>query len=868
MNTHEDLIKRRTYDFDVYAPSEYYEAKIDMDLFERLIDNIDELKNDIGFARVPKSSEFQDWNGTKTLLQKMYTKRLGDCKVTYKPTKASPLGRHYSDGYSLQGISRVVRHLLCKDNYIDIDMKNCHPVILQNICKAYNIDCSHISYYIDNRDKCLQELVDKTGLSRDDCKASILSLMNGGSGKRIFNDDVPEWARLFQSQMIKILQQVTNLPDYEFFKKQVIKANTESCFNLNGKIINQIFLSYEIACVQYAIDYVKNLGITVASNQFDGLLVEKHPLVNNDLLCSLSDYVLNKVGIKIQFDFKDMIEAESVREKLKHMKTKKEIKIEQENERKRIKDEAIAEKNRLKEEAIAKKKAKDEARETIARDKKIAKEIEKQMKEEAQLAKRKPLPDLTDENLGRYFFDTIKDDLKYDTFLDQLYLYDEHECLWKPIDKEYLALKFTKVLLPYIDTLIEDLEEEVLIERYEQHKSFICNTQKQRDLIFQVNKFIKDKNDTEFIKNNLNQAKHLFPFEDQVFDFSTNSYRKREKEDYFTFTTDNKFIEDFDDEYVESYLGQLLNTTDRAYILSFAYILALFLTNDNSNKKVFCFNGEGDNGKSVCLLLIKYLLGAFQCTASKSLFIARENESLLDANLVPLINKRLTSISELKEGQCWNTDLLKRISGDDRSFSCRRSTNTPVEEIQIASKLLLITNQLPANDDPVFAKRLLCVNFCNVFEKSEAKTAEILSKRHDFFSYFCRKAHELFNNNFKIDFHPMMTNFTTNLVRDTNNLADFFVERFEITDNLKDKIKRAELYNDYKSYCQEERISKDKILGKKTFFLFLRKDFELKESTLNGYDYFVKIRRKSHFDDADGIEDGIEENHFPDVLEV
>jgi len=867
MNTHEELIKRRVYDFDVYAPSEYYEARIDMDLFERLIDNIDELKNDIGFARVPKSSEFQDWNGTKTLLQKMYTKRLGDCRVSYKPTKASPLGRHYSDGYSLQGISRVVRHLLCKDNYIDIDMKNCHPVILQNICKAYNIDCSHISYYIDNRDKCLQELVDKTGLSRDDCKASVLSLMNGGSGKGVFNDEAPEWALLFQSQMIKILQQVTNLPDYEFFKKQVIKANTESCFNLNGKIINQIFLSYEIACVQYAIDYVKTLGITVASNQFDGLLVEKHPLVNNELLCSLSDYVLNKVGIKIQFDFKDMIEAESVREKLKHMKTKKEIKIEEIAEKNRLKEEAIAEKNRLKEEAIAKKKARDEARETIARDKKKAKEIEKQMKEEAQLAKRMPLPDLTDENLGRYFFYIVKDDLKYDTFLRQLYLYDERECLWKPIDIDFLALRFTDVLLPYIDSLIEDLKDEVVIERYEQHKSFICNTQKQRDLIYQMKKFIMDKDDTDFIKNNFNQAKHLFPFQDQVFDFSRCSHRKRKKEDYFTMTTNNEYIEDYDQKWVKTYLGQCLNTVDETYVDSFGLLLGHNLTNDNSIKKIVCGIGEGDNGKTCFNNLNNNVVGGFQCTASKSLFIARENESLLDANLVPLMNKRLTTISEVKEGQSWNTDLLKRISGDDKRFSCRKSTNSPIEEILISSKLFLITNELPFNNDPVFAKRLLCINFSNVFEKDESKIVEIMSKSNDYFSYLCHKASELYHNNFKIEFHPMMTDFTKSIIKETNNLSDFVTGTYVITDNETDKIKRTDVYEKYKSFCLTEKTAKDKILGKKTFYIFFRKDFNLKEKkTDGGLIFFTNIKEFNINDIKENEEEGIDD--IPDDFEL
>jgi hypothetical protein len=53
-------------------------------------------------------------------------RRNGHIAVKYRATKS----------LSLSTIRRAVRHTLCKDTYVDIDVENCHPVILNQICEA------------------------------------------------------------------------------------------------------------------------------------------------------------------------------------------------------------------------------------------------------------------------------------------------------------------------------------------------------------------------------------------------------------------------------------------------------------------------------------------------------------------------------------------------------------------------------------------------------------------------------------------------------------------------------------------------------------------------------------------------------------
>jgi len=41
---------------------------------------------------------------------------------------------------SMQGINRRVRHTICSDIWIDIDIVNCHPVLLNQMCKKLRCD--------------------------------------------------------------------------------------------------------------------------------------------------------------------------------------------------------------------------------------------------------------------------------------------------------------------------------------------------------------------------------------------------------------------------------------------------------------------------------------------------------------------------------------------------------------------------------------------------------------------------------------------------------------------------------------------------------------------------------------------------------
>jgi hypothetical protein len=57
--------------------------------------------------------------------------------VSYSKSKNSEGGGRWFAGNmgSMQNMKRGVRHTICKDIWIDLDIVNCHPTLLSQLCK-------------------------------------------------------------------------------------------------------------------------------------------------------------------------------------------------------------------------------------------------------------------------------------------------------------------------------------------------------------------------------------------------------------------------------------------------------------------------------------------------------------------------------------------------------------------------------------------------------------------------------------------------------------------------------------------------------------------------------------------------------------
>lgn len=792
-------------DISLYDPQTFYENKIDKYTLEKIVDNVDTLIDDIGLWYNGHNCSRHDIQGTITNLKNFYKRVKTNKPVVYIQTSSSPQGRQFSKTPSLQGLPRKIRHTICKENYIDVDIKNCHPSILTNLGDMFEFPCDKIKYYIENRDKCLLELQEATGLSRDDVKTELLKTLNGGVPHSLLQcETLPSWTTDYikQVNLIQRLFESMDTDENKEFKKQIKKnSKSSNVYNLEGKLINKHLCKYENIVIKYAINYCQMNGIIVASNQFDGLLLEKNSKITDEFLIKLSNYIKSKTGFDLKFEIKEMNDGENLITKLKELKTKAEI----------------------------------------------AKEL-------------KSLNELSDEKFGNIFVEYYKDNIKYHYQNDILYMYDDDKKLWMYQDFNCLSQYFNKVFSEYIDELIENLGDDngLLVsskrENYLQFKqNKISSTKFQKDVLWQVKNYIRNKfRNDNFIQQHFNKSRYTFPFQEKVFDFEKGEIRDRVKEDYYTQTTENLYLPDYDREWCRTYIRDLLTPksdfdneiyANEEHIDKFSLLCSSFFINNNTMKALPCFIGNKDGGKSLFKSLLSRMLERFGGDVSKRVVLMKKTESLLDNDLIPLSNVRTAFTSELKKEDVYNEPLLKEISGGDfKNKSVRRTSNDNVI-ITIDAKIVIVSNHMPQSTDDAFQSRLLCCNFGNHFERNNETANAISAKINDLFSYLCDYATQFVRND-KCMFKPSpeMIKYTEKEILNQDTLRQWFGETYIHSTNKKDRVDCKYLYDQYLDYCRGGSVEP---LSKRDFGAELKTKLNLYQE--KGCRYFLKTTNNRYY---------------------
>jgi hypothetical protein len=130
-----------------------YTEIFDKNALSYIIDHFNEL--------IPQISPFSTHEPEtirKMLIHYITRSRDGEIRVIYHQKRPN-FGRYFAEkSISLQGIARPVRQTIAA-GYTDIDIKNAHPVILQFLSRAMNLETPFLDDYIVNREQRLAEVV-------------------------------------------------------------------------------------------------------------------------------------------------------------------------------------------------------------------------------------------------------------------------------------------------------------------------------------------------------------------------------------------------------------------------------------------------------------------------------------------------------------------------------------------------------------------------------------------------------------------------------------------------------------------------------------------------------------------------------------
>jgi len=231
-------------------------------------------------------------------------------KVEYE-TQGLMIGRKYAKGsLSLQLFNRKIRETLVYDTHTDIDIVNCHVVLLSQYCKKNGLLCEAINDYVENRNIRLQEIINLFKTTRKVAKELFLVMMYGG----VVNEyccnngfdvqlDMPKWVGVLEKEMNLLTERICNIETTIF--NDVKKLRKKEYLNKKASCLSYVLQVIEDDIISKASSKLKQLGFCVDTLCFDGMLVHNEKM-EGDILEELSSHCFETTGYKVEFSFKPM----------------------------------------------------------------------------------------------------------------------------------------------------------------------------------------------------------------------------------------------------------------------------------------------------------------------------------------------------------------------------------------------------------------------------------------------------------------------------------------------------------------------------------------------------------------------------------
>ena len=253
----------------------------------------------------------------KALMKLMKKVKRGVMTVRYGFGKLLKFGRVYAlDSMSLGCLNKDVRHTLCGDRWVDIDIVCCHPNLMVQLCEKYAIPirCETLREYINEREVILAEHSKVYGVSRDDAKQLFNILTFGGTLKTWVcdylsrPDDVDKYKMTaFVSKYLNEMSGIAKL-FYESNPK-IAKELAKERYKAMYSITHYLLGDYERTILETAFEFAASKIGARFSNKFvgcyDGFMVMKD-VWDDAWIPELEKMVLEKNGFVVKYISKPM----------------------------------------------------------------------------------------------------------------------------------------------------------------------------------------------------------------------------------------------------------------------------------------------------------------------------------------------------------------------------------------------------------------------------------------------------------------------------------------------------------------------------------------------------------------------------------
>lgn len=349
---------------------------------------------------------------------------------------------------------------------------------------------------------------------------------------------------------------------------------------------------------------------------------------------------------------------------------------------------------------------------------------------------------------------------------------------------------------------------------------------------------------------------HLFAFNDKVFDVKLGIYRDIEKNDYILRTTGYNAPDDINDfSLIDELVFSIFEDKEVCDYFLMTTAMSIFT---NRFEKIYIMTGNGRNGKGVLSSIIDKALGGYYLVGANDLLTTKDeskNETLAKASGI-----RYLAISEPAEDNeketKFNISVVKKLTGRDKIVT--RALYKNAFEYVPRFTIFVSCNKQPAVDETneAIRNRFRFIHFPFTFVDNPTKKHEreldvnlkdIIDNntiyRDTMISYLLHLVSQNYDTQ-KIKEPAKCTEFTKTYFDNNDDISNFLEKYFEQTEDTKDRIRPAEIYQMYTTDGDYKKLSTVK-------FADGLKACNIDKHKINGSMYYFGLKKKIIVEDND-----------------
>jgi len=602
------------------------------------------IKNELGisYSGIERYEFLPDKNELEQLIRykEILNKKTGKFQVAFNLPKHK-WGRVIPANYlSLSIMHRPTRHSICEDKYIDIDIENACPNVINEICKSNQIlDKKYLSAYATDPKALRTKIMERHSVVKDVAKTLPISILNGGTykgwlKKNNLDDDnlLPEVQKL--ENEIKPIMDIIYSSNAHIIK-DVLKQDPQKWKTVEEKkrgVMGLFYQTVERYIQEIAIKYLvekKAFKLEDIVPCQDGFMILPD-LWYDEILTDINEVVKAKTGLHITFKNKAFDEAMEIPE---------------------YEDEKTA----------------DEWEDLLS-------------------AK------MMSEKFLTLFGERV---IKYK---NNLYVY--YEDRWYDETQSKQQHRITRIISEDIyNAVYADMNGDVSLSEEELsklNKILRTGTSDERKICNIVKHIISKAKERE---TDFNSDPFLIGFNNGVYDLLADEFRVYNYDDYITLSTRYDYERpDYDDPNIaeaKELICQVIESIhpDPEKRLLYLQILASGL-DGRAYQKLFLLNGQGGNGKGLTGSLMDIVLGDYYHQPSNGILKDVEKANSPSPDMINLKNKRYINFKEVQGAI--RVAMLRNLTGGGK-FSGRLLQQNP-EQFFMSATFVMEFNTAPELD--------------------------------------------------------------------------------------------------------------------------------------------------------------------------